>query len=105
MDDITDLNILTFDPTPLPAFPETVDSVHVRYKEAVNKLSDDHWPMNMLLVSHEICVSQAFMWGGCEDEMEVTYCGHAELERSEKNSYDWRLRSYNGVFKYDSVIE
>ena len=104
MNDITDLNVLTFDPTPLPACPETVESMYVRYKETVNKLSDDHWPINMLFVSHEICVREAAKWGEWEDEVEVTYCGHVELERNEKNLYDWRLRSYKGVFKYDTII-
>ena len=105
MDDINDISVLTFDPTPLPSFPETLDCVNVRYREAVNKLADAHWPSNILVVSHEICVREAYRWSGCQDEVEATYCGHVELERRERESYNWTLRGYEGVFKYDSIIE
>lgn len=104
MDDITHLNVLTFDPTPLPAYPETSDLVNKRYRTVVNELSDRHWPTNVLFVSHEICVREALKWGGCEDDVEATYCGHVELERREKDSYDWSLCSYEGVFKFEPVI-
>ena len=103
VEDITDLKILTFDPSPLPPYPENTATVNARYKEAVRTLSDLHWPMNILFVSHEICVREACKWGGCHDDVEATYCGHVELERKERE-HAWTLRHYEGVFKYDSVI-
>ena len=103
MDDITDLNVLTYDRSPLPPYPEDSDGVNVRYKYAVQNLSDLNWPTNVLFVSHEICVREACKWGGCHDDVEATYCGHVELERKERDQ-NWRLKHYDGVFKYDSVI-
>ena len=104
-EDITQLKILSFDSTPIPDFPEKLDSVIVRYKEAVSKLADSHWPSNILAVSHEICVREACKLGGCNDDVEATYCGHVELVRGSKDSHEWRLQTYQGVYKYDSVIE
>lgn len=104
-DDITNINILTFDLSPLPDYPETVQSVNVRYQEAVSVIADANWPANVLIVSHEICVREACKWGGCNDEVEATYCGHVELKRTERGSRDWTLLGYKGVFKYDSIIE
>ena len=105
MEDIKDLHILSFDPTPLPNFPEKIDSVNVRYRDAVNVLADRHWPNSVLMVTHEICVREAYGWGGSKEEVEATYCSHVELERKESGSHNWRVCSYQGVYVYDSVIE
>ena len=104
MDDIKDIRVLTFDQVPLPNFPETNESVNIRYRNAVNELADRHWPDNVLMVSHEICVRESYGWGGSNEEVEATYCGHVELERKEKGSQEWRVCSYQGVYKYDNII-
>lgn len=104
MDDIKDIRVLTFDQVSLPNFPETNESVNIRYRNAVNELADRHWPDNVLMVSHEICVRESYRWGGSNEEVEATYCGHVELERKEKGSQEWRVCSYQGVYKYDNII-
>ena len=106
MDDLKDLQILSFDHTPLPNFPENNASVNARYRDAVNELADRHWPDSVLMVTHEICVREAYGWSAdSKEEVEATYCGHVELARKEKGSRNWRICSYQGVYKYDNIIE
>ena len=100
-EDAKELNILSFDSSPLPKFPETLTECKQRYLSALNTLADEHWPKNLLLVSHEVCVREAVGWGGCKDDVEATYCGQVELSRSDESSHDWKLEGYQGVFKYD----
>ena len=100
-EDAKDLNILSFDSSPQPKFPETPTECKQRYLCAMNTLADKHWPKNMLLVSHEVCVREAVGWGGCKDDVEAIYCGQVELSRTDKDSNEWKLESYQGVFKYD----
>lgn len=101
MEDITELSILSFDPTPLPNYPEKLSDANKRYLAALNTLSDKHWPKTILLVTHETCVRQAMGWGGSRDDFEATYCGLVELSREQQGGYSWKLEGYDRVYKYD----
>ena len=105
MMDVQDLSILSFDSSPLPEYPEKVSDVHKRYFETFKQLANKYWPDNILLVTHEICVRDSVQWGGCNDEVEATYCGQVELVRTEQQCHDkWALVEYHGVYKYETMI-
>ena len=101
IEDTTELSILLFDSSPLPNYPEKLSDAHERYFSALNKLADEHWPKTLLLVSHEICVRQAVIWGGSKDNVEASYCGQVELTRKQQGTYDWKLEGFDRVYKYD----
>ncbi len=100
-EDAEGLKILSFDSSSLPKFPETLSECKQRYLSALNTLADEHWPKTLLLVTHEVCVREAVSWGGCKADVEATYCGQVEIARNDKNSHDWKLKRYDGVYTYD----
>ena len=69
------------------------------------RLADQHWPDNLLLVTHEYGVMQAMALGGCRDQVEATYCGHVELSRTDGREHSWKIEGYVGVYKYDNIFD
>ena len=73
-----------------------------RYQKAIIDLADEHWPSDIVLVTHQYGVEQALVVGGKQDDhlYEVTYCGNVELIRDEKGG-PWSIDSTDKIYKYD----
>ncbi|XP_064399217.1 uncharacterized protein LOC135345705 isoform X1 [Halichondria panicea] len=97
-DNIAELGIkvLTFHQEPIPTFPEYFRDGMKRYSAEINKLADEHWPKNIVIVTHMFCVTQAIALTG--DQVSFTdYCGYVEMSRSSKQKYDWKKVKTFGI--------
>ena len=74
-----------------------------RYSAVFKKLADQHWPDNLLLVTHEYGVIEAMAFGGCRDDVEAAYCGYVELSRTDSSEHSWTIEGYSDVYKYDTA--
>ncbi len=71
-----------------------------RYNAEINRLADEHWPKNIVIVTHMFCVTQAIALTG--DQVSFTdYCGYVEMSRSSKQKYDWKKVKTFGIEKYN----
>ena len=68
-------------------------------------MADSHWPDNILVVTHEYGVMSAMQLGGYPDSVEATYCGSVELLRTNKANHEWSIVQYQGVYKYETVLD
>ena len=80
----------------------TVADLICRFPPEFSHLADEHWPNNIVIVTHGYGVCQAVTMaqgkayhdGHC---VWVNYCGHVELTRQGKNDKKWTLLDYNNV--------
>ena len=73
-----------------------VSLLYHRYSAEINKLADEHWPKNIVIVTHMFCVTQAIALTG--DQVSFTdYCGYVEMSRSSKQKYDWKKVKTFGI--------
>ncbi len=68
-----------------------------RYHTEVNKLADEHWPKNIVIVTHMFGVTRAMALAQGERASRADYCGYVEISRTSKQNYDWTKLSYSGI--------
>ena len=121
VDNVTDynINVIEYDKDPLPSYPEALDQsisryynhsiaaafIYYRYKVAVQKIADEYYPDNIVLVTHQYGVETAILLGMRESksEYEASYCGNVELVREGRDG-QWNAVSKYGVYEYDSLF-
>lgn len=77
-----------------------------RYRVAIKSIADEHYPDNLILVTHQYGVEQALTVGfGLEHSLmyEVVYCGSVELVREERDG-PWRVVSKDRIYQYANVM-
>ena len=71
-----------------------------RFTAEFTKLADEHWPKNIVIVTHGYGVCQAVaMTKGQEyfRDVWVEYCGYVEMSRTSKDKYDWKHESKSDI--------
>ena len=74
-----------------------------RFIPAYQKLAEDYWPHNIVIVTHGYGVMQAVSLPGNKqyNVIDVDYCGHVEVSRQVKGTDVWTLEQCAGVYLMD----
>ena len=73
-----------------------------RFTPEYNHLADEHWPNNIVIVTHGygVCQAVAMSQGKLYHDgngVWVDYCGHVELSRKDKSDRKWTLEAYQDI--------
>ena len=71
-----------------------------RFSPEFNNIADEHWPNNIVIVTHGYGVCQAVAMTQRKhyiDGVWVDYCGHVELSRKDINDRTWTLDGHQDV--------
>ena len=78
-----------------------------RFPHGFNNLANEHWPCNIVIVTHGygVCQAVAMAQGKTHhDGVWVDYCGHVELTRRDKNDRRWTLVNHKNVDMPHSLL-
>jgi len=96
------IKIMNQDESELPKYPERTREGLQRFLPAFNDLADQHWPHNIVVVTHGYGVSQSLRLSPEERHRSravwVDYCGHIEFSRESKECHTWRIEQHKDIF-------